>query len=319
MSASPFAELLAPLLPKVKRRWQYAKSTNHSTMSWEHPDMGKYIVGIEGIDVGHTKSIEGYSWSPVGVHGRMPSGFKVTFAANLDENVCLVLQARGNNLAVCTGNLPDLDVRVEWDGDRPKTRQRDKDNLDHFLVNADCVVVQLQTSFVTRHSNFFICNQELWALRVVEVPGKTNAYRTHEVNGKHYAAENLWDNQAYPGADFLLTNAVTGPKLIEEMLNSGLQPPFVETLPQIEWNPPPFPLRSGYMGAIVMWFNPNVGGKVLCEDGTAKFVPLKGIRSAKGGTPMFDGEFAIVTPKQPVLLQMQGKRNDAFAAIRPIA
>ena len=304
---------IAPMLPQVRRQWQYARTTNRANMTWEHPEMGSFLIAVDhGGRLGPIQSSVTYSWTKIAAGE--PSAFGIEFAANLNDTVFLVFQVRGNDLTQCVGNIPSLEVKVEWKNGLPKTRERDADNVDHFLVNADGIIVQLQTSLVTRGDTFYISNQELWAAKIVEVSSPSNKYKTHEVNGKFYAAVNLWDDQAYLGSDFLFTNSKTGPQLIEAMLSAGFKPDFYEVRPEIDWNPPAFPQKEGFAGAVVLWFNPNVGGKVICEDGSIHFIPLKGIRDAEGRSVMKRGEFCLMTPKQQVLLRVEHGIN----TVRPI-
>ena len=320
MAKTALAEKLGSLLPKLQRKWQFAEATANSGMTWTHPDIGDFVVNVRNGTVGKTRHSEGYSWALINTGAsRMPGMIDISFATNFTDDVRLVLQARGNEVVRSYGRLEGLKVPVEWDGDRPKTRVKDQDNLDHFVVTGKCVVLQLQTSVLTRSDSFFICNHELWATEIVEVTDAEPSYYTYEHEGKFYAAVNLWDNQAYPGADFLLTNQKTAGKVIVAMLEEGLVPRALEVREEAEWNPPAFPQREGFTGAIVLWFNPNIGAKVLCADGTQQFVPLKGIQTVSGETVMWQGGFPIVTPKQQVLLRvMNPKKGQSFATIRPV-
>lgn len=245
MAATALEEKLTAVgfkkLARPSKRWYHARAAKLTTMSWSHPQLGDFIVGIEGKSVGDVTEKEGMTFAPVHVGTKMPGQFRVTFAANLNDSVICVLQARGNNVEESFGNLPELTVKVEWDGDKPQTRRKNEDNLDHFLCTNEGVVMQLQTSFVTRHDSFYLANHELWCLQVVETTEQNPNYKTHEVNGKHYAAVNLWDSQAYPGADWLITNAQTGPKVIEAVIASGAEIAVVTELPVLDWDPPAFP------------------------------------------------------------------------------
>jgi hypothetical protein len=290
-------------------------------MSWEQDALGQLDVSIDNYAVLATNMIDGYSWSQVAVGSKTPSQLFVSFSAKLRDDVVCVLQARGNDVREERRNsLPGLKVRVNWNDDgRPATRKKDEDNLDHFLCTREAVVMQLQTSFLTRGENFYVCNQELWCLQILEVTEEDPGCKVYQAsNGKRYAAYSLWDSQAYTGADWLITNAQTGPKVIEAMIECGIEPPIVDFMPVTEWDRPEFPQAEGFIGGVVMWFNPNVGAKVLCEDGEQRFVPLKGIRDADGRNMMKRGEFCIVTPKQRVLLSIEMANTPGqFNAVRP--
>ena len=305
--------------PRPARRWFGGETKNQITMSWSHPDLGELVIATDRHNMGTVNENDGYSWAAIGLRGRMPKEVRVTFAANLHDDVRCVLQARGNEVMRCLGNIPDLIVEMNWDGG-PRTRRKDKDNLDHFIITHEAVVMQLQTSVVTRQDSPYLVNHELWCLQVVQTTEEDPDYKTYLASdGNHYAAVNLWDSQAYPGADWLVTNAQVGPQVIEAMLAADIVFPTAEILPRMDWNPPQFPeADKDSTGAIVLWFNPNVGAKVLCEDGQSRFVPLKGIRDEEGRNTLNRGEFGIVTPKQQVLLsvQMPGTQGEWFA-IRP--
>jgi cold shock CspA family protein len=60
------------------------------------------------------------------------------------------------------------------------------------------------------------------------------------------------------------------------------------------------------MGAVVMWFNPIVGGKVLCADGQECFVPLVKIPDQYHRSAMQEGAFPVLLPQQQVLLRYTG-------------
>lgn len=307
--------------PRPKHRFSHARTKTQTTMSWAHPDLGEFVIATDRHNIGKVNETDGYSWALVGLRSKMPKEVRVTFAANLNDDVCCVLQARGNSVIDCSGKIPDLVVKMNWDNNGPRTRQKDKDNLDHFICTEESVVMQLQTSLVSRGDATYMVNHELWCLQVVQTTEENPDYKTYLASdGKHYAAVNLWDSQAYPGADWLLTNAQVGPQVIEAMLAMDIVPPTVDVLPRMDWDPPQFPEPDkGSTGAIVLWFNPNVGAKVLCEDGESRFVPLKGIRDKEGRNTLKRGEFGIVTPKQQVLLSVEMlNTGGAFNAIKPV-
>lgn len=305
-----------PMTPE--RRWNHGKVHQRSNLSWNHDQLGTIVVGVKGFDIGRDQFEDGYSWARVLTRNRMAGKLTLAFAMNLSDEVKWVFQARGPNVTQCFGNIPDLCVPVSWDDKGiPRSRMKDQDNLDHFLVTEEGVVLQLQTSLVSRVEDFYVCNHELWAAQIVEVTEPSPPYKTVEVDGKRYAFAPLWDTQTYSGADFLVTNGTTGPQVIKMALADGLVPAVVETLPIPDWNPPAFPYADGFEGALVMWFNPNVGAKVITESGEQVFIPLKGILDAKGKGVMRQGDFPIVTPKQQVLLQRTRDNDGKFATIRP--
>ncbi|MES2668336.1 MAG: hypothetical protein V4644_01430 [Patescibacteria group bacterium] len=301
-----------------RRRWDHAKTRQRSTMSWNHDALGEIIIGVKNYDIGNTDFDDGYSWAPVRTRSKSPGELRLSFAMNLGKDVVSVFQARGSTVEQCSGTIPELRVPVSWDSrGRPTSRKRDEDNLDHFLVTDEGIILQLQTSVLTRGDVFYVSNHELWAGQIVEVTEESPSYRTVEVAGKRYAVNPFWDTQAYPGADFLVTNATTGRQVIELALADGLVPPVVDSLDIPAWDPPSFPREDGYQGAIVLWFNPNVGAKVFSEDGEHVFVPLKGIHDFEGRNVMKRGQYPIVTPKQQVLLRKEMIGDTPLATIKP--
>lgn len=307
--------------PRPARRWRHAKAERETTMSWSHPDLGELAISVKGFPLSDVKESDGYSWAQVYVGRKSPNFMTVGFTASLHEDVACVLQARGNDIEICRGNLPELKVQVNWIGDeRPQTRQKDKDNLDHFICTDEGVVMQLQTSLVSRNDSLYLSNHELWCLQIVETTEENPDYKTYEAsNGKKYAALTLWDSQAYPGADWMVTNAQTAPKVVEALIECGVVMPVVDVLPRPDWDPPEFPKAEGFTGAIVLWFNPLIGARVLGEDMKVHFVPLKGIRDVDGRNVLKRGEFMVVLPKQQVLLSVESANTPgAFNAIKPV-
>ena len=299
--------------------FSYSQSDEVTVMTWAHPDLGSLLVGVENFAVGKVSEADGLAWALVRTGAHMPGTLRLTFTSNFNDCVRLVLQARGSQVERSFGNLPDLKVTVAWDEDgQPKSRVKDQDNLDHFIVTEDGIVLQLQTSVVTRDDQFYVSNHDLWAMKVVEVPGPHKDYRTFEADGKHYAAMSLWEGQGYSGADWLYTNSQTGPQVIRAILEADIVPQKVDVLPMLDWNPPAFPEKEGWHGGVVKWFNPNIGAKVLLADGEDCFVPLAAIKDAKGGPIMSEGGFPVLSGKDTVLVKYrQGDRGRVAHTVKP--
>ena len=280
--------------------------------------LGDIVVGVKGFSVGDADTKDAYAYAKVLTGRKEPGTLRIEFSANLRDEVGWLFQARGDTVTQCRGEIPSLNVPIAWDTQgRPKSRQKDKDNLDHFIVTRDGILLQLQTSLVSRADTFYAVNHELGAGRIVQVLEEAPAYRTVEIGNKRYALEPFWESQAYPGADFLATNATVGTEVITRVIADGLVPEAVMTLDIPSWDQPAFPEQDGYTGAIVLWFNPNVGAKVLTDNDCQEFVPLKGILDEGGRSVMQRGGFPILLPRQPVLLTMVEQGHRPFATVRP--
>ncbi|HEY6018711.1 MAG TPA: hypothetical protein VIY48_02120, partial [Candidatus Paceibacterota bacterium] len=133
----------------------------------------------------------------------------------------------------------------------------------------------------------------------------------------------LYSAHAYPGASYLKhVMPRSGPKFIEMSIADGAYTEVKEgeTFDIPSWDPPGFPAKPGWqMGGIVLWFNPIVGGKVLCADGAECFVPVGSIQNTRHKSAMRDGDFPIMVPMQQVLLRYKDAEKGRLAVeVEPI-
>lgn len=318
---------------KGNRVWMTGRSRRENAISWNH-GIGVVTTSVRGQWLGRIESMAGFTWAEIKVQqGSRPTSITVDFAINLESGIIPFFCKGGEVIDCADGRIPSLIVPVKWrqfGSDRkwaPHTRVQDQDNIDLVLRNQGGDFIDLQISVVTRGGRFFLSIQELSSgtvVRLLEGLAATD-YREVVVGDGRFITVPLLEEHAYPGADWLRSIMPrSGPAFIAIAAEDKA---FlaVTDLEVAEWIDVAYPAEANWVGARVLWFNPLIGGKVLCADGVTAFVPLRVIpiigteSDPKPTLAMQAGEFAPLLPAQMALVQFEeAPKGRSVTAIRPI-
>jgi cold shock CspA family protein len=315
--------------PSSERRHQ--RKLFDKKVSWGRHDFGTLTLGTEQFRIGREAEHGAYLWTRILKGDHTPSQMSIGFTASLPAGVRLLRAQGGELLDVTTGTIPPLPVVINWSGDgrrdgdlKPHTRRTDADNVDFVFLRKDGKFIQIQVSLVTRKGSFYICVQEVWGGQIVRttldrVQNLGFSYLTVAgAGGKSFGAlvVPLFDDNAYPGADYLKTFKNMGPKVIECANKRGATSAFSDMV-VAEWTPQEVDglsqdmIDAGYKTGVVKFFNATVNyGFIEDSDGNNHF--LYGdqiVESLDGPTLVSQGEFPVVEPMKGVVFKM-GKGKD---------
>lgn len=296
-----------------QRKWNTARSEQKTLITWEH-EIGTINFSVQTFKLGYTHHVRGVYWAQIMIGNHTPSEIVVEFASNLAEGV-IPFYAKGGEVVDCGDvPIPMLRVPVQWKPIKgqmvPHTRQRDMDNADLHLRLPDGQFIDLQVAVLSFSGNFFLSIQEIASGQVIKLPAEIAeqdvGYEKVVTDKGAFVVLPLFPEHNYPGASFLKNVAPrSGPELVKMAARDGA---FIETEEFDEplWERPPFPSKPGWqVGGIVMWYNPIVGGRVICADGVECYVPREAIRNRHGKSAMKEGDFPVLAPLQPVLLRYE--------------
>ena len=315
--------------------WSTGQAKTTSTISWSHPNVGTVAMATQDFWLGKTSDLDGYYWAGIKVGDRRPAYLVVTFTHSLQEGIIPFFCQAGQVVDCGDGPVPELRVPITWQWQErggfwvPSTRVKDQDNADLVFRDSKGHFINLQVAIVSRAGAFYLSVQEVGSGQIVRLPKECEqtGYKEVEVAGQRYAVVPLLYEHAYPGADWLRSVMPrSGPRLIEIAVKDATYT-LAEDVELSEWDEDrfQFPMEAGWTGAIVLWFNPLIGARVLCPDDVEAFVPLGAIPvkgTEKDGIPMLAmkaGEYALVLPGQPVLVKIEeGDKGRYAKAIKPI-
>lgn len=153
-------------------------------------------LSVEGFSLGQPHVREGQLWAEI---LDVPKGTReikvdVRVDSKFDE---YVLAFQGAEPVDITAVLQyDLDVPVEWANGMPRTRAKNKDNVDIQMIATDGKVIDVQVSIVTRGGKFYLCAQELVVGQVGRTIGKkTDFVATKPAFAYHgFSFDGIWPN-----------------------------------------------------------------------------------------------------------------------------
>ncbi|MES2203375.1 MAG: hypothetical protein V4474_03585, partial [Patescibacteria group bacterium] len=226
--------------PSREKR-HYRRRKFDKKVSWGRTDFGTLTIDMSQFDIGVESELGGYMWTQIKRARHTPNQMQLDFTTELPGGIVL-LHAQGGNVTDVTGSaVPSLPVVINWSAGNsedadfvPHTRKKDADNIDFvFMRRSDGKFIQVQVSIVTRRGLFYIAVQEIWAGQVVRTTmdnAKTLETTVHTVrgaDGREYGAivAPLFDDVAYPGADYLKTFKNMGPKVVEYANVNGMTAP----------------------------------------------------------------------------------------------
>ncbi|MDD5050635.1 MAG: hypothetical protein PHV93_02750 [Candidatus Pacebacteria bacterium] len=243
-------------------------------------------------------------WAAANIdRGDRPSAVRVLLSMQAVEGAKVLHCAAGEVTDVTAGSMPDLVVPVVYDGAAPRTREKDKDNIDIVILQRNGMFVQLQVSVITRGGVFYVGVQEIFAGQVV----RTNASKVLKLGLKKETINGaqvglivpLFEGNAYPGADYLNVFPRMGPKVIKYAVAHEMCVPLSECV-VAKWAPEETPLppnlkaEDGWMRAVVRSYNLVTGcGHLLCDDGVDCFLHFS----------VIGGDFPSVPPMKAVAVQ----------------
>ncbi len=324
-----------PAKNKKSGTWSTGQAKSTSTISWSHPNVGNVVMSTQGFWLGKTSDLDGYYWAGIKVGEQRPEFLVVTFAHNLLEGIVPFYCHAGQVIDCGDGPVPELRVPITWQRQErggfwvPSTRVKDQDNADLVFRDAKGHFINLQVAVVSRAGAFYLSVQEVGSGQIIQLPKDCDQkdYKEVVVAGQRYAVAPLLYEHAYPGADWLRSVMPrSGPRLIEIAVDDSAYTKAEDVeLPEWDEDRFQFPMETRWTGAIVLWFNPLIGARVLCPDDVEAFVPL-GVIPVKGtendSSPVLAmrvGEYGLVLPRQQVLVQTKEEdKGRRVTAIKPI-
>lgn len=317
-----------------KRVWDSGRARSENSITWRH-QIGSVMISAGGFGLGKTESAGGYYWAEVKLGDRRPSELVVNFAHNLDKGIIPFFCHAGVVTDCGYQTIPALRVPIEWTKQRdnwiPHTRQKDRDNADLVLRNDDGQFIDLQVAIVSRAGRFYLSIQEISSGQIMRLPaGVTEnvGYRDTVIDGRRFIVVPLLEEHAYAGADFMSSILPrSGPDLLKMAAEDEAFVDVIDCIEAPEWGELDFPVEAGWVGAVVLWFNPLVGARVVLPDGVDAFVPLAVIPlqgTENDPVPrmaMAGGDYPLVLPAQKVLIQLgesKPGKGHLVRAIKPI-
>jgi len=309
-------------------------------VSWGNKDFGTLHINMGQFALGKEGEQGPFVWTRILKGTHAPRDLKLDFTAELGEDVVLLHAQGGVVTDVSAGTIPPLPVHVTWkEGARrdsdpvPHARRTDADNCDFVFLRRDGKFVQVQVSIVTRRGPFFVAVQEVWAGQVVRTTMdnaaqlETTIHTVQGMDGRDYGAfvAPLYDDNAYPGADYLKTFKNMGPKVVEYANVNGMTSPLSSAV-VAEWTPatveglPEEMAAAGWKTGIVTFFNAVVNyGFIKCdEDGKDYFLYGDQIVGEDLETPVVrNADFPVVEAMKGVVFKVgPGKKPGTVQAVQ---
>lgn len=295
-------------------------------VEWKNQLFGEMKIKIESFTLSNPKQLDRFTMvTPLFMHGSNPNVINFTLSQKLAEGVRLY-HAQSDVVTDCTnGKIPEFHVSAEWtdavNRQIPHTRKGDEDNVDLVFLDKEGCFVQLEISLVTRHSNFFLVIQQVYAGQVVRTTvekAKKTGLETIEVNDHVGTAVPLYPENAYPGSDYIKNFKAMAPSFIRLAIEAGSSVPLSKCH-VARWDPQEVKLpaemqSAGWQVAHTSWFNDVIGwGFLYCSDGKPCFAHFKQILDQAGKPAWKNGKFPHLTPMRGVAVkyenQPDGKRK----------
>ena len=309
------AKLPTKLVRKARVRQRWGQASNNQSIRWVHGWFGRLDIFVEGWNLGETKQVGPNTWVPIEPKNRRPEQISIGFSGALQDGVNVLYAAAGEVTDMMTRDaFPPFVIEILWQG-MPRTRQKNKDNIDIVLWRSGGHFVQLQISAVVRNGKFWLCVQEIFDGRVAS----TSAQKAEELRlAMHQMGEHTFvviptaKENAYPGANYLWTFKNMGPKVVTHItsMNSVAQLSEVRVA---EWDPqwiepedvPEYMTKDGWLRAVVTFFNLVIGwGFARNEAGEMVFVHFANVLEEDSQPLAKLGEMPVLEPMMGIVYKM---------------
>lgn len=328
--------------PPVDRQTFGMDSVTHE-VSWKRKLFGAVTIAVDEFGMGGAQQLDRFTMVvPIFLNDRTPDAVTFSFKMELADGVHLFHAQNGPATDCTDGKVPKFSIPVTWTNsgrrDVPSTVSKIGDDIDLVFLdtkgNGDGrtgAFIQLEISLSTRHGQFFLAVQEVYAGQVVRTTA-ANAKRakldTVPVGSHLGSVVPLFPENAYPGVNFFENFKYLAGQLVTAAIECGASVPLSKCV-IARWDPQgkrlPASLKhigEGWEVATVMWFNAVIGGGFVYVHSLRKvcFVHFKQIQDALG-RPIWKGKltFPMLTPMRAVWVRYeQGDKGLKATAVRSI-
>ncbi|MEI8338219.1 MAG: hypothetical protein WCF92_03710 [bacterium] len=337
------------LPPTETREW---RPGSFRELIWTHPMFGTLVVKSQ-YALDESVYAETNVRAEVILRENAEDVKSLGFAINVtaDENVSVLSMVNDELTDLTNQAIPDLVVPIEtrtgksngvfdesgFPSAKNKTRENanptrvhvrnnEHDNMEVVLFRPDGKFVELQISVTTRRGIFWVAIQELYCGQMV----RTTEAKANQIgltsfpcgHGLRALVAPLYAENAYPGADYLMTFKAIGPQLVAFAVMMDAFTPLSRCA-VAKWEPEWLTLPEEFTNkrfqmAVVDWFNLLLGcGKATLENGDKVFIYFNAIEDEYGRQIAQTG-FPSLDPYGAIMVRTKESEPGKAKIVRPM-
>lgn len=282
-----YAEKGLEVVQAPKERRTFKSILSQGLVQWSNSIFGSLCVYVHEHKLSEHGSEGPISWASVSFFS-LPNLLELRFDVKAESGVKVIRAQAGNFEDVTDEFQRSMSIPIKWkklDGRDdelkvPEIREKNVDNVDFLFLKPDGQFVQVQVALSARQGIIWVTVQEIFGGQVVRTTHqKANEIELCNVDLGKYAGlvVPLYEENAYPGSDYLATFATMGSKLVNFANSIGATVPMSQAVAAtwIETNVEvsDHQRQNGWESATVAFFNAVIGwGRAITKDGTSVFV-----------------------------------------------